>query len=440
MDDVHPYLYRTRDFGKSWEQLSKGLPDDQHLYVLREDPTDPNLLYVGAERGVFYSRDGGATFEDLRLNLPAIGVSDMRVKHDDLILGTRRSIWVLDDLSSLRASAPSLRNEKVHIFKPRPAYRFRLDTRWDHDGATDPAPLGLIVDYWLKDKIKDSPQDDDKPAPPEDALKTEVRLEIVDAQGKVVRTLSTNPKPPKYPKDDADQPPEDDNATELTRDQGLNRIVWDLHYEGAKRLENAKIDNGEPEKGVLAPPGMYTLRLYVPGQPVATTSAEVKADPHSPVPAADLAQNVAFALRARDALDQLVDDIETIRAIRDQARTVRKLTTDDAAHKDVRAAADAVIKRCDELDLKFHNPKAEVVYDVLAGRHGGAQLYSQIAPLYSDIQTSDYAPTQGQGSELEADLAEKAALESELAAMRKGEVARFEELMRAANMPRVLTP
>jgi photosystem II stability/assembly factor-like uncharacterized protein len=440
LNDVHPYLFRTRDFGKSWEQLSKGLPDDQHLFVLREDPTDPNLLYVGAERGVFYSRDGGASFEDLRMNLPAIGVSDMRVKHDDLILGTRRSIWVLDDLSSLRAFVPSIRKEAVHLFKPRPAYRFRLDTRWDHDGATDPAPLGLIIDYWLRDKIKGEPQDDDKPAAPEDAHKNEVKLEILDARGKLVRTLSTIDKPLKYPKDDADQPAEEDDLkTEMTKEQGLNRIVWDLRYEGAKRLEKAKVDSGEPEKGILAPPGVYTLTLSAGGQTL-TTTAEIKPDPHSPVPAAELAQNVAFTLRARDALDQLVDDIETVRAIRDQAGVVRRITAEKPALKEVGAAADALIKRCDELDLKLHNPKDEVVYDVLAGRHGGAQLYSQIAPLYSDVQTSDYAPTQGQSSELDADLAEKAALEGELAALRKGELAKLEEQLRAANLPRVLTP
>ena len=439
LNDTHPYLFRTRDFGKSWEQLGKGLPDDQHLFVLREDPIDPNLLYVGAERGVFYSRDGGASFEDLRLNLPGIGVADMRVKHDDLILGTRRSIWVLDDLSSLRQFAPSIRKEAAHLFKPRAAYRFRLDTRWDHDGATDAAPLGLIVDYWLRDKIKEDPADDDHPALADAARKYEVKLEILDAQGKLVRTLSTNEKPLKYPKDDADQPPEDEVKPELTREQGLNRIVWDLRYEGAKRLEKAKIDAGEPEKGILAPPGIYTLKLSGPGI-AATTTAEVKADPRSPVAAADLAQNVAFALRARDALDQLVADIETVRAIREQAQLIKRMGGDKAAFKDIVASADKVIARCDVLDFKLHNPDAEVVYDVLAGRRGGAQLYSQISPLYSDVQTSDYAPTQGQAAELEADLAEKARLEGEIAALRSGEVAKLEELLKAANVPRVLTP
>jgi photosystem II stability/assembly factor-like uncharacterized protein len=439
LNDTHPYLFRTRDFGKSWEQLSKGLPDDQHLFVVREDPTDANLLYVGAERGVFMSRDGGASFEDLRLNLPAISVADIKVRHDDLILGTRRSIWVLDDLSSLRAFAPSIRKESMHLFKPRPAYRFRLDTRWDHDGATDAAPLGLIVDYWLRDKVKEEPQDDDNPPPPEDAHKGELTLEILDAQGKLVRKLSTTPIPLKYPKDDADQPPEDEVKPELTKEQGFNRIVWDLRYEGGKRLEKAKVDSGEPEKGILAPPGMYNLKLTLAGQTV-TTTAEIKADPHSPVPAAEVAQNVAYALRARDALDQLVGDIETVRAIREQVGVVKRLTADNAAHKDILATAGVVLKRCDELDLKLHNPKAEVVYDVLAGRHGGAKLYSQIAPLYSDIQTSDYAPTQGQSSELEADLAEKAALEGEIAALRKGDLAKLEEQLRTANLPHVLTP
>jgi hypothetical protein len=339
LNDVHPYLFRTRDFGKSWEQLSKGLPEDQHLFVLREDPTDPNLLYVGAERGVFYSRDGGATFEDLRMNLPAIGVSDMRVKHDDLILGTRRSIWVLDDLSSLRAFVPSVRKEAVHLFKPRPAYRFRLDTRWDHDGATDPAPLGLIVDYWLRDKIKGEPRDDDNPS--EDSHKNVLKLEILDAQGKVVRTLSTDPKPPKYPKDDADEPQEEETATELTKEQGLNRIVWNLRYEGAKRLEKAKIDSGEPEKGIIVEQGKYTWKITKAGQTL-LTKAEITAAPHPHAHQPDLTKHITYALHARCA-DQLVGDIETVRAIRERSvsSSACRPTT---RNKDILASADAVLK------------------------------------------------------------------------------------------------
>jgi hypothetical protein len=266
-----------------------------------------------------------------------------------------------------------------------------------------------------------------------------VKLEISDAQGKIVRTLSTIARPLKYPKDDADEPSEDDAKPALTTDQGLNRAVWDLRYEGARRLEHGKVDAGEPEKGLLAPPGTYTLKLIASGQTV-TTTAEIKPDPHSPVPVAEIAQNVAYALRAREALNQLVDDVEAIRAIREQVTTIRRLSAADPARKDIAASADAVLARLDKLDRSFANPKAEVVYDVLAGRFGGAQLYSQIAPLYSDIGNSDYAPTQGQSEELEADLAQKAQLENDLAALRSGELSRLEQQLAAANLPRVLVP
>jgi hypothetical protein len=136
LNDARPYLFRTRDYGKSWERLSKGLPDDEHLFVLREDTADPNLLFVGSERGLYYSRDGGSSFQNFRINLPAVNVADIEVKHDDLILGTRRGIWILDDLSTVRQFTPKVKLEAVHLFASRPAYRFRTDARWDqdHDG------------------------------------------------------------------------------------------------------------------------------------------------------------------------------------------------------------------------------------------------------------------------------------------------------------------
>ena len=161
LDDNHPYLYRTRDHGQSWELLSQGLPNDQHLYVVREDPTDPMLLYVGAERGLFYSRDGGKSFQNLRNNLPPVGVSDIEVKHDDLILGTRRGIWILDDISALRAFTPEVKDEAVHLFTPRPAHRFRLDARQDSDreGQSETpsgSPMWMNVGYWLRTSARTS--------------------------------------------------------------------------------------------------------------------------------------------------------------------------------------------------------------------------------------------------------------------------------------------
>jgi photosystem II stability/assembly factor-like uncharacterized protein len=317
LDDYHPYLYRTRDYGQSWEPLGQGLPSDQHLYVVREDPTDPNLLYVGSERGLWFSRDAGKSFRDLRSNLPPVGVSDIVVKHGDLILGTRRGIWILDDISALRAFTPVITSDAVHLFTPRPAHRFRLDTRQDNDreGQAEKAsssPMWMNVTYWLKAERKDEPG-----KPPHAPIK----LEIYDAQGQLVRTLSSVVKPNRYGPDDADDPQEAAKP-ELTTDAGINRVQWDLRFEGAKRLQHAKLDSGDPDDGPVALPGEYTLKLTVDGQ---TESAigTVLADPRSPVHMEQLQQNLAFTLQTRTALDRLTDDIEEVRAIRAQAQDLK---------------------------------------------------------------------------------------------------------------------
>ena len=434
LDDMRPYLYRTRDYGQSWEQLGQSLPNDQHLYVVREDPTDPNLLYVGSERGLFFSRDAGKSFQDLRNNLPPVGVSDIEVRHDDLILGTRRGIWILDDISALRAFTAEIKKEPVHLFAPRPAHRFRLDSRQDSDreGQAEKAagsPMEMNIAYWLKEERKDTPGA--APRPP-------LKLEIFDAQGQLVRTLGSVPKPNRYAPDDADDP-EAPAKPELTSDAGINRVQWDLRYEGAKRLPNAKVDEGNPDEGPLALPGAYTLKLTVDGTSYSTTGT-VLADPRSPVSPEQLRQNLAFALQARAALDRLTDDIEEVRAIRAQTSDLKQRTAGNAAAQPLQTAAEAIIKRCDELESRMHNPEAEVVYDVLAGRQGGAKLYSQIAPLYSDMQSADYEPAQGQLDQMRENLAELTQIEGLLQVLRTQELAQLEAQVAALGLPRVIVP
>jgi hypothetical protein len=304
----------------------------------------------------------------------------------------------------------------------------------DPHGHADNAPAGLTIDYWLKDKRKDPAPD----APPAAIDANRITLEILDAQGQHVRTLSSVPIPNRYGTDDPDQP-EKPAKPELTTDQGLNRIQWDLRYDGAKRLEGAKIDAGDPDHGPMVLPGIYTLKLTVDGRSV-TTQAEVLADPRSPVPAEELRQNVGFALQARSALNQLTDDINAVRAIREQANELKQRTSGNAAAANLQTLADAVVKQCNTLENRMQNPDAKVVYDVLAGRDGGAKLYAQIAPLFSDIQSSDYAPTQGQLDQMAENLADLKSVEDDLAGLRSGELARLEAEAASLQLPRVILP
>jgi hypothetical protein len=245
-------------------------------------------------------------------------------------------------------------------------------------------------------------------------------------------------KPKRYAKDDPDEP-EEEAKPELTADAGINRVQWDLRYEGAKRLPNAKIDSGNPDEGPLVLPGRYTLKLSIDDKTY-TAVGEVLTDPRSPLALAELQQNVAFTLQARAALERLTDDIDEVRAIRAQTRELKSRTTGIEAAKALQEAAANIVKRCDALESKMHNPEAEVVYDVLNGRDGGAKLYSQIAPLFSDMQNSDYAPTQGQLGQMQENLADLQQVEQQLQALRGEELAGLESQAKALGLPRVILP
>jgi hypothetical protein len=123
-DDYRPYLYKTTDRGASWTKIVKGLPESSFTRVVREDPVRRGLLYAGTETGVFVSLDDGASWQPFQRNLPAVPITDLTIKNDDLVLATQgRSFWILDDLSPLRAFTPELASSALTVIAPRPATR-----------------------------------------------------------------------------------------------------------------------------------------------------------------------------------------------------------------------------------------------------------------------------------------------------------------------------
>lgn len=421
LDDFQPYLFRTRDFGRTWLALSTGLPADLPLWVLREDPADPDYLYLGTDRGIWFSSNAGQEWRELRLNLPAVTVTDLEARHGDLVVGTRgRSIWVLEDLAALRAlKTPP---QATAILSVENGHRFRSDERWDYPpaGKIPNAPYGALISYWLA-------------AEPEGKLELEIR----DASGLLVRTLTSEIKQPKYPKDDPDEP-SGEPKPELTREAGFNRVSWDLRMEGAKRLP-AKTDSGGVEQGPLAPPGRCTLTLRGAGADVEGAVA-IEPDPRAPTTAEDIRQNVTYTLAVRNALDDVVDHIAEIAAIRTQVGDLRDRLAGDPAMAEIVATAGRVLNACDAIEGELHNPQAEVSYDLLAGRDGGAKLYSQLAWLYESNDNSDYPPAQGLRDQYDALLIALRARQDEIAALREGDLAVLEKLAEDAGLPRFILP
>jgi hypothetical protein len=292
----------------------------------------------------------------------------------------------------------------------------------------------MNITYWLKDAPPVATAGV-KPAPDD---RNELKLEIFDSGGTLVRTLRSIPKASRFPPDDPDEPQKPEEPA-LTKKQGLNRVQWDLRYEGARRLDRVKLDAGDPEQGPLALPGLYTLKLTVAGD-VLSAEGEIAADPRSTATAADLQANFEFTMQVRAVLDRLAQDIECVRAIRTQAEEILSRTADLPASHELQATAKLLIERSDAIERQLHNPEAEVVYDVLTGLGGGAKLYSQFAPLYSEMQASDFPPTQGQLGQMQENLAGLASSEAELTALLDSYLPKLEAQAGMLGLPHIIVP
>jgi photosystem II stability/assembly factor-like uncharacterized protein len=380
LDDMRPYLFKTSDYGKSWKRLDDGLPQDVYLHAVREDPARRGQLYLGTERGVMFSTDDGASWRPLKLNLPTVAVHDLVVKDDDLVVGTHgRSIWVLDDLQPIREMNDRVAAADVHLFPAADAVRWRFgDGSWaSRHGRFPNPPAGASIYYFLKAKPKG-----------------ELKIEILDGRNRVVRTLSSVPGEPDYSSEDDD--PEDFKKAALATDPGVHRAVWDLTWEGARKIKHGKIDTGDPSNGPRAVPGTYTVRLSLDGRTL-TSPLRVATDPRGNLPQADLEAQLTFALRVRDDISKLTGLVNQVRSVREQLQARARALDARKAEPgiaDLLKQSEAVIKKADALEDRLHNPTAEIVYDILAMR-GGTRLYSRLSPLQMWAVEAEGRPTAG---------------------------------------------
>ncbi len=398
LDDHAPYLFHTSNYGQSWSRLAKNLPNDLTLWSVRVDPADLNVVYLGTQRGLWFSTDRGQQFQQLKSNLPNIAVTDIETKHGDLIIGTRgRSIWVLENLANLRAVA-AVQKQKLAFLPAKSGTRVAADNLHQsfNNGEQSNADFGVRGYYYLSDKIE-------RPAQSKAPL---VRLEITDSTGRIVKTMTDVAKPNRYLPDDPDEP-EKANEAELGTSRGLNAFIWNLSTNGAKRLQNAKFDFGDAEDGPMALPGQYTLKLTALGQTM-TQTVQVLPDPRSNVSAEDLQANHDLAMAALSDLNRAVDLINSVRSLRSQLNSQVKALQAKANTADAITAANILRAELVSIENLLHNPSAKVVYDILAGRDGGAKLFHQLAPLYYGIISTEHKPTQAMQErhvELRAELA-----------------------------------
>jgi photosystem II stability/assembly factor-like uncharacterized protein len=273
LDDLHAYLYRTRNFGKNWELISNGIPEGYFLNCVREDPVRKGLLYACTEKGIFVSFDDGDHWRPLQMNLPTTSVRDLVIHGDDLVIATHgRSFWILDNISPLRQITAEVAQSASWLFQPSTAYRVRPGTDqgspvpFDEPHADNP-PDGAVLDYYIKDTQS-------KP----------VQLEIFDSSGAVVRRYASDDVLPKTKAEDMQFPMYwVHDAEPLSAATGAHRFIWDLHYAFPPDVHTSFYGPKAP----LALPGKYTIKLTANGQSH-SQQLVLKMDPRVKTPQADL--------------------------------------------------------------------------------------------------------------------------------------------------------
>ncbi|MDZ7778978.1 MAG: hypothetical protein U5R14_03440 [Gemmatimonadota bacterium] len=283
LDDWRPYLYRTEDYGETWTHLTpgdNGIPDDNPVRVVREDPDREGLLYTGTERGVYVSFDDGASWHSFQLDLPVTPVTGIQVFRKDLVLSTMgRGFYILDNLTPLHQLDTEIEQAAAHLFEPRAAHRMRYGSGGNAPGAPEFPNPGARIDYWLGDGSAD------------------VSLEILDADGNTVRTFRS-------------QDGEEDGPS---ADPGLNRFLWDLRYPGPQ-------GGG---RGPMAVPGRYTVRLDAAGE-THEVPLEVLIDPRvraDGTTLVDLELQFEHNMRVRDLISDGRRALERIEVLEERAST-----------------------------------------------------------------------------------------------------------------------
>lgn len=389
-----PFVYKTKDYGKTWTAITNGIPRSMLSYAhcVREDPTRTGLLYLGTENGLYVSFNDGENWEPLQSNLPRSPVYWMVIQEhfNDLVVGTYgRGFWILDDLTPIQQMTDSMRAAAApgaHLFPPRPAYRFRPGTvpvtMSDDPTAGQNPPYGAAINYYLKA----APSDD-------------VKIRIEDSKGQTLRTI------------------------EGTKNLGINRVIWDLRGEQSKEVkmrtspayapeitlgtEGTRPALGAPRISVLLPPGSYVVKLSVNSQEL-SQPVVVKKDPNSSGTEAEIQTQIAMLLELRNDQEKAADMVNQIELIRSQlysittllgtgragggsSPTVREGSAPSGDYPAIKAAADA-------LDTKLIDIEEHLIQRKLTGQGQDTvrwppKLLTKINYLANGLSGSDFGPT-----------------------------------------------
>ncbi len=419
-DDLGVYIYKTADYGATWSRLGNGIPEGAFVRAVREDPKRKGLLYAGTERGIYLSFDDGAHWRSLQLNLPNVPVHDLVIKDDDLVVATHgRAFWILDDVTPLRQFADSVAAEDMHLYQPATAYRVHVEegsARHVFNGQNP--PNGAVIYFYFSK-----------------APKEEVKIEILDAAGSVVRSYSSKrTERLEEPLDPEDKKPEEQIKTE----DGLNRFVWDLHYEEAHRVPGYYLwEYGEGAHGPLAVPGTYQVRLTANGKSQ-KAAFELKIDPRVTVSQSDLEKQFKLQMDVREQLNRVYDAVNQIQDVREQLAGLKKRVGPSDSSKvllDGMTTLDGKLMAARDPLINFQISASEDSLAYVPGIDGRLAFLSMMVSGFADS-----APTAAEYQEFDKLKKQTDELLARWEQVRNVDIAHFQKLAADQNVHSIYVP
>jgi photosystem II stability/assembly factor-like uncharacterized protein len=334
LDNDKPYVYKTDNFGKSWTKITKGLPDDEEVHVVREDPNKKGFLFLGNDIGLYYSNDNGENWMKYKSNFPSAPVWDFKfVKQThDLVVATHgRGIFVLDNISPLEEFTKNVKKKNFALFNIQPVYRFHI---WYKSSSSEPGkytapnpPNGAVIDYYLKSKIKLSKKEKKNHAVP-------VLIKITNADGDEIDTLHGTAK------------------------KGINRVIWNLHYKNAVLFneDTVKEKHISYHNGPEVLPGTYSVSVTVNNQ-TETKKADVKTDPRLDYNLDAAKAQFKAAMRVHKDISTMNIMLNRIDNIRQQIVNIKKSIKIMGKENSTESKFKSIVKNADEIDLLLKSVK-----------------------------------------------------------------------------------
>ena len=417
-NELRPMAFKTVDGGKSWASIVHGIADDHFVRVVRQDPKNDQVLYAGTEGGLYISLDQGANWKPFQLNLPVCPITDLTFQDNDLIVATSgRAFWILDDLGAIQQTTGKLNDDAFKVFQPKPNYKFGQGGGAASPFAgANPRP-GVIFDYqipntWNKDSI--------------------LTLEVVRADGKVVRTIDSSDKSGTETWQGGPAP-----EPRLPARVGLNRFNWDLRTDPIPGVTNIFVMGGHAGPRVV--PGEYTMRLSTDQEgiePVEIT-ATVLADPRVEGTADDYAAQQEALDEIRDLVTDIHETVTQFRSVKSQLSTQMALLENMDDQKELAKAAKSALDAINTWESNLIQPKQKTFQDVINFRN---KLNAELIYLGGQIDTNEPKPTKACIARL-AELSKQwQSAETELQKVVSGPVAEFNAAYKKSGLPALIIP